>query len=97
MDILSVSVWLRYLKLFEKDIVFPNNCYKGSYVNNLAEELKKKKSEEYKPKEGIKAIKTKLISDMTDEQLDSLIFEIKQLLEENFDAIKTFALDAIIK
>ena len=97
MDILSVSVWLRYLKLFEKDIVFPNNCYKGSYVNNLAEELKKKKSEEYKPKEGIKAIKTKLISDMTDEQLDSLIFEIKQLLEENFDAIKTFALSAILK
>ena len=34
---------------------------------------------------------------MTDEQLDSLIFETKQLLEERFDAIKTFALDAIIK
>ena len=23
-------------------MVFPNNCYKGSYVNDLAEELKKK-------------------------------------------------------
>tara|TARA_Y100001936_G_C16088517_1_gene683928 strand:- start:975 stop:2741 length:1767 start_codon:yes stop_codon:yes gene_type:complete len=97
MDILCISVWLRYLKLFKKDMVFPNNCYKGSYVNDLAEELKKKKSEEYKPKEGIKAIETKLISEMTDEQLDSLIFETKQLLEERFDAIKTFALDAIIK
>ena len=76
MDILCISVWLRYLKLFKKDMVFPNNCYKGSYVNDLAEELKKKKSEEYKPKEGIKAIETKLISEMTDEQLDLSLIHI---------------------
>ncbi len=40
MDILAVSVWLRYLELFKMDVDFPSNGYKGTYVKNIALEVK---------------------------------------------------------
>ena len=40
MDILAVSVWLRYLALFGKTIDFPPNCYRGDYVVAMAGDLR---------------------------------------------------------
>lgn len=40
MNILAVSVWLRYLALNGLDFYFPRNGYKGDYVNDMAETLK---------------------------------------------------------
>ncbi len=39
MNILAVSVWMRYLALSGESIVFPANAYKGDYVQSLADEL----------------------------------------------------------
>ena len=39
MDILAVSVWLRYLQLNEQDIPFPENAYQGDYINDIAAAL----------------------------------------------------------
>lgn len=39
MNILAVSVWMRYLALSGEPIVFPANAYKGDYVQALADEL----------------------------------------------------------
>lgn len=39
MDILAVSIWLRYLALAEEPIVFPSNGYQGDYVFSMAETL----------------------------------------------------------
>ncbi len=39
MNILAVSVWLRYLALLEEPIVFPANGYRGDYVQAIAEEV----------------------------------------------------------
>ncbi|MBL1141944.1 MAG: arginine--tRNA ligase [Proteobacteria bacterium] len=36
MDILAVSVWLRYLQHCGQDISFPENGYKGDYINDIA-------------------------------------------------------------
>ncbi len=36
MDILAVSVWLRYLQLTNKEIPFPENAYQGDYINDIA-------------------------------------------------------------
>ncbi len=36
MDILAVSVWLRYLELCGESIVFPVNGYRGDYVYDIA-------------------------------------------------------------
>lgn len=42
MDILTVSIWLRYLELCGDHIVFPVNAYKGSYVIDIARILQEK-------------------------------------------------------
>jgi arginyl-tRNA synthetase len=37
MDILTISVWLRYLKLMtQEDIPFPANAYHGEYISDIA-------------------------------------------------------------
>lgn len=40
-DILSISVWLRYLALCQEDIIFPANAYRGDYVIDIATALYK--------------------------------------------------------
>jgi arginyl-tRNA synthetase len=39
MDILAVSVWLRYLELCGETFVFPSNAYKGTYVIDISRVL----------------------------------------------------------
>lgn len=39
MNILAVSLWMRYLALSGEPAVFPTNAYKGDYVQTLANEL----------------------------------------------------------
>jgi arginyl-tRNA synthetase len=36
MDILAVSIWLRYMQHCGQDIPFPDNGYKGNYINDIA-------------------------------------------------------------
>lgn len=36
MDILAVSVWLRYLELCGENISFPENAYRGEYIYDIA-------------------------------------------------------------
>jgi arginyl-tRNA synthetase len=40
MDILAVSVWLRYLELCGESLPFPANGYRGDYVRPVAERLR---------------------------------------------------------
>jgi len=39
MDILALSVWLRYLGLSGKDVSFPTNGYQGDYIYDIARSL----------------------------------------------------------
>lgn len=39
MNILAVSVWLRYLTLAGEPVIFPANGYRGDYVQEMAEKL----------------------------------------------------------
>ena len=41
MDILAVSVWLRYLELCGEQLRFPENGYRGDYIYNIAREVRK--------------------------------------------------------
>lgn len=42
MDILAVSVWLRYLELSGERIAFPSNGYRGDYIYDIAREVRKR-------------------------------------------------------
>jgi arginyl-tRNA synthetase len=39
MDILAVSVWLRYLECFGEQFPFPSNGYRGDYLHPIADQL----------------------------------------------------------
>ena len=48
MDILAVSVWLRYLDLCGEKLAFPANGYKGDYVWDIAADLHREHGEAYR-------------------------------------------------
>ena len=45
MDILTVSVWLRYLQSLGSGIVFPKAAYQGSYVSDIARQLREQRGD----------------------------------------------------
>jgi arginyl-tRNA synthetase len=45
MDILAVSVWLRYLERLGASFTFPSNGYKGNYIYDIADVLQKEYKE----------------------------------------------------
>ena len=45
MDILALSVWIRYLELCDREIVFPVNAYQGEYIKDIAERLRQIKGD----------------------------------------------------
>jgi len=48
MDILAVSVWLRYLELCGEELRFPSNGYKGDYVWDIAATLHREHGDAYR-------------------------------------------------
>ncbi|MEA3412563.1 MAG: arginine--tRNA ligase [Pseudomonadota bacterium] len=48
MDILSTSVWLRYLELTGEELAFPSNGYQGDYVWDIAATLHRDHGEAYR-------------------------------------------------
>ena len=47
MDILAVSVWIRYLQANGLEVELPSNCYKGDYVNDYGKDLAKSHGDAY--------------------------------------------------
>ncbi|WP_133511807.1 arginine--tRNA ligase [Candidatus Thiosymbion oneisti] len=48
MDILTISVWLRYLELCGEDLPFPSNGYRGDYVWDIAASLHREHGDDYR-------------------------------------------------
>lgn len=48
MDILALSVWLRYLDLAGEEIVFPSNGYQGDYVWDIGATLHRENADDYR-------------------------------------------------
>lgn len=104
MQILAVSIWLRYLELFGEQFSFPSNGYKGDYVTEIAKDLKVAKREQLL--KNIDDIFLKLPQDEIENipggdkelYIDALIAQAKTLLgEESFEEILKFGLKAILK
>ena len=47
MDILAVSVWIRYLQANSVNFELPDNCYKGSYVVDMGKQLAEQHAADY--------------------------------------------------
>lgn len=47
MDILGLSIWLRYLQLCGQDLPFPGRAYQGDYIRQISEEVKRAHGEAF--------------------------------------------------
>ena len=84
--------------VFNQINLFPNNCYQGTYIVELAEELKRDYGEKFSiTKEIEDQISQMLQLDMEEEALDGLISQSREALNESFDEIKSFVLNKILK
>ncbi len=95
MEILAISVWLRYLELCDKKIQFPQNAYQGDYVRGLAKQLKQREGGGYCADEG--ALFEQLPVDQ-EAAIDVLICRCKQSLgEANFRVLFDLGCDAMVE
>lgn len=98
-DILTVSVWLRYLELCDEIFTFPTNGYQGDYVWDIAATLHRKYDNKF-----LQATKIWMSDLPADESqggdkeiyIDAVISKAKKLLGENtYDIFTKCALDII--
>lgn len=85
MDILAVSVWLRYHELGGINVRFPDNGYKGDYVIDIARGLRAKEGDRLRHSaleigDGLPADETQ--GGDKEAHVDALIARAKQLLGE---------------
>jgi arginyl-tRNA synthetase len=100
MDILAVSVWLRYLELCGEQFAFPANAYKGEYVIDMANQV----IEEYGDK--FKKPAAEIFKDLPKDEpeggdkelyIDALIVRAQKLLgDEDFLQIFNISLNLIL-
>jgi arginyl-tRNA synthetase len=106
MNILAVSVWLRYAELAGNALPFPKKCYQGDYVRAIAAELREAhgKSLESAARaiEAAAAASAKAEVDKADdvvveERLDGVIAAIREALgEAKFRIVFAAALDSVL-
>lgn len=99
MDILTVSIWLRYLALCGEQIVFPANAYRGDYVIDIAKAIHGIHGSHFlvpasqvyaglppdEPQGGDKEI-----------YIDAIIAQAKRLLADQYETVFTLGLDNVL-
>jgi arginyl-tRNA synthetase len=98
MNILALSVWLRYAERHDAAIAFPPNCYQGDYVRDIADELARVHGAALLDSELIAACGATAASDAdAEERLDILIATLKEGLgTERFRTVFTAGLDSVL-
>jgi len=99
MDILAVSVWLRYLELSGEKVAFPDNGYRGDYIYDIAREVRERHGDDLRHG-GMKVAEGLPDAPEGDSEkhVDALIARARELLGENgYQACFKAALDAMVK
>jgi len=102
MDILTTSVWLRYLTLNDIDFPFPSNGYKGEYIYDIAKTLIEKYQDKFIT--APQNIFQNVLADLTEQNpegdseahIDGLIANAKTNLGENYALFFDTALNHIL-
>ena len=90
-DILTASVILRAVQK-KLSNYFPQNAYKGNYIDSISEEFTSNNKIEY---DNVESIIKDLSSD-PEEEIDNIILKLKNLDDLIWNSVKTFSLDSII-
>lgn len=99
MDILAVSVWLRYLELHGQALAFPANGYRGSYVRDIARALQDTCGAELVPAEPALADlpPDEPAGGDKEQYVDALIARARRLLGAGYQKVHAFGLGAMLK
>ena len=94
MDILAVSVWLRYLELNGKNVHFPSKAYQGEYVRNMAKLIYKAHGSHYVRQQELFSsdVAVEKIDKDSEIMLDQLIANTKGLLGQDYTYFHNFVL-----
>ena len=99
MDILAVSVWLRYLALCGEDIEFPSNGYRGDYVVSIAQAMLDSQKDHFRvPAEQVFANLPLDEPQGGDKEIyiDAVIERAKKLLGDRYEAVFDLGLENIL-
>ena len=98
-DILAVSVYLRYLELTGEAVTFPSNGYKAAYILPVVRALHAKRGDALKRPgaEVMRGVPPDAPAGDKDKHIDGLIENSRRLLgAAEFDSIVLFARDAML-
>ncbi len=101
MDILTTSVWLRYLEECGEVVTFPLNGYRGEYIRDIAFTLHKKRGNEYRRPSEL--VTENIPADETqggdkEKHIDALIDRAKTLLGSSlYDDVFQAGLSVILE
>jgi len=101
MDILTTSVWLRYLEECGEAVTFPLNGYRGEYIRDIAFTLHKKRGNEYRRPSEL--VTENIPADETqggdkEKHIDALIDRAKTLLGSSlYDDVFQAGLSVILE
>ena len=91
-DILTASVIVKIIQK-ELDNFFPQNAYKGAYIESIGKEFILKNIVKYNDVESI----LKDLSSDPEEEIDQIIVNLKKSDERIWNLVKSFSLESIIK
>jgi arginyl-tRNA synthetase len=94
MDILALSVWLRYLQARGSVVPFPEDGYRGDYVRDIAARLAQAHIARFA--RDVEALPQAREGEDPDAALDRLIAAAKELLGDDWQRVHRFALDEML-
>ena len=98
MDILALSVWLRYLQARGTVVPFPEDGYRGEYVREIAARLTDAHVARFaRDLRDAKAFPVARPGEDPDDALDAQIAAAKALLGDDWSALHHFALEAMLE
>ena len=99
MDILTVSIYLRYLTICGEDLRFPDNGYQGQYINEIAQGIYETSGQKFYLKSDY--VFENVCQDGTEGgdkevHIDQLIEKAKSILGDGFKAVFEVGIESIL-
>ena len=99
MDILTVSIYLRYLTICGEDLRFPDNGYQGQYINDIAQGIYDTSGQKFHLKSDL--VFENVYQDGTEGgdkevHIDQLIEKAKSILGDDFKAVFEVGIESIL-
>ena len=95
MDILAISIYLKYLIENQINICYPSNCYQAKYIEDMASIIKDEHLNKFVRQEE-KIITICLDEEEDEKKLDSLIQNTKNILQQDYDIFFNLGLKTIL-